>query len=427
MLAWTVVYLALVASTVSARPIGVYNQYRRATLDLGSCSSAEIIFANGLDGRTQPSFAPAANSGFSHGSALNIGVISSFICQQLNDKCKAPQATLDTCTQAQTAASKVTGGAAADAFNAAFGIQTNFATTVANGAVAADAATTNATTAAATQAAAADVGACPAAATAAAATAAAATIAAATTAAATAVDNNAAAATTASAAAATSAAASAAVSSALNFGTCTNPSIEFGPAFDGRKATEFSFEPADKTSINHGSALNINIITQATCDQLQNNCKAPQATLDACAKGQTAAAAATGGAAADAFNAALGITTNFATTPAAPGGGVATPAQALAANTPSFGTCSNPTISFGIFDGRTENSFEPANLADFNHSSALNPQIITQFICDTFVNKCNANQAAIQSCAAAQAAITGLSGQAVADAFNAAVVKAVSS
>lgn len=52
---------------------------------------------------------------FNHGSALNIGVISGFICQQLNDKCKAPQAALDTCAQAQSAASQVTGGAAADA------------------------------------------------------------------------------------------------------------------------------------------------------------------------------------------------------------------------------------------------------------------------------------------------------------------------
>jgi len=64
-------------------------------LDLGSCGSPEIQFANGLDGRKEPSFqglsisrpySPyfiliifiAINQGdFNHGSALNIGVITS--------------------------------------------------------------------------------------------------------------------------------------------------------------------------------------------------------------------------------------------------------------------------------------------------------------------------------------------------------------
>jgi hypothetical protein len=60
-------------------------------LDLGSCQDATIKFANGLDGRTEPAFAPNDPGSFDHGSALNIGVISGFICQQLNDKCKAGQ------------------------------------------------------------------------------------------------------------------------------------------------------------------------------------------------------------------------------------------------------------------------------------------------------------------------------------------------
>jgi len=190
---------------------------------------------------------------FNHGSALNIAVISGFICQQLNDACKAPQATLDACAQGQSAAAGATGGAAADALwvsflsagftklsymvfpsNAAFGLQTNFATSVGTGAGTGAAAASSPTTAAAT--AGADTGACPAV-------------------------SSAAAATVEAAPAATVAAPAApapASSSGLDFGSCTNPAIEFGPAFDGRKATEFSFQPENKNDINHGSALNVN-------------------------------------------------------------------------------------------------------------------------------------------------------------------------
>jgi hypothetical protein len=77
---------------------------------------------------------------FNHGSALNIKVISSFICGQLSSKCKASAATIAACTSAENAASKfkleifslhtiltslldaATGQAAADAFNSALGV-----------------------------------------------------------------------------------------------------------------------------------------------------------------------------------------------------------------------------------------------------------------------------------------------------------------
>ncbi|KIM33709.1 hypothetical protein M408DRAFT_5231 [Serendipita vermifera MAFF 305830] len=121
-----------------------------------------------------------------------------------------------------------------------------------------------------------------------------------------------------------------------------------------------------------------------------------------------------GGAKADQFNAALGITTDFANVPAAPGGGVGSLALASAAN---FNKCSVPEIAFGIFDGRTENSFAPVG-ADFSHGSALNPAIITRAVCDTLVNRCDANTVAINDCAAAIDATAGLSGQALVDAFN---------
>jgi hypothetical protein len=88
-------------------------------LNLGSCSDPTIKFANGLDGRNQPAFIANNQKDFNHGSALNIGVISDFICQQLKDKCKADAAALTACANGQTAASTLTGQAAADAFNSA--------------------------------------------------------------------------------------------------------------------------------------------------------------------------------------------------------------------------------------------------------------------------------------------------------------------
>ncbi|VDC04785.1 unnamed protein product [Peniophora sp. CBMAI 1063] len=118
--------------------------------------------------------------------------------------------------------------------------------------------------------------------------------------------------TAAAAAATTSAAASTASGDIGDFGSCSVPQIEFGAGFDNRKET--SFQPVDKTSFNHGSAQGIDIITKFICDTLTNSCKADDTAKATC---QTAIAAADGqtaktGAQADAFNAAFGITTNFA-------------------------------------------------------------------------------------------------------------------
>ncbi|KIW32208.1 uncharacterized protein PV07_03768 [Cladophialophora immunda] len=92
-----------------------------SSLDFGSCPDPTIIFADGLDGRNQPAFEPHDQTLFPHGSALGIKVITDFICQQLNDKCKASQQALDACNQGATAAQAQTGQAAADAFNQALG------------------------------------------------------------------------------------------------------------------------------------------------------------------------------------------------------------------------------------------------------------------------------------------------------------------
>lgn len=93
-----------------------------ATGDFGSCSDPSIKFANGLDGRTEPAFAPVNEADFNHGSALAIKVISDFICDRLNSSCKASAAVVSTCQSASAAASQLTGQAAADAFNKALGV-----------------------------------------------------------------------------------------------------------------------------------------------------------------------------------------------------------------------------------------------------------------------------------------------------------------
>jgi hypothetical protein len=82
------------------------SKVKRAALDFGSCSNPAIEFAAGLDGRKEDSFEAVNQADFNHGSALNIKVISSFICGQLGSKCKASAATIAACTSAEAAASK---------------------------------------------------------------------------------------------------------------------------------------------------------------------------------------------------------------------------------------------------------------------------------------------------------------------------------
>ncbi|TDL17334.1 hypothetical protein BD410DRAFT_831556 [Rickenella mellea] len=103
----------LSASLVDAAPLT-----RRAG-DFGSCSDPTIKFANGLDGRNEPAFAPNNAANFNHGSALNIGVIANFICGQLQSSCKADATANTACAAAEKAATGKTGQAAADAFNSA--------------------------------------------------------------------------------------------------------------------------------------------------------------------------------------------------------------------------------------------------------------------------------------------------------------------
>ncbi|KAH9994788.1 hypothetical protein BJV77DRAFT_993100 [Russula vinacea] len=114
--------------------------------DFGKCTTPQIKFAVGLDGRRETAFAPVDQQSYNHGSADNIGVISSFICLALTNTCGANDAAKTQCAQAQAAASAATPpqtGAQADgpcfhsliscylffspAFNLVFGLKTDFA------------------------------------------------------------------------------------------------------------------------------------------------------------------------------------------------------------------------------------------------------------------------------------------------------------
>lgn len=153
-------------------------------------------------------------------------------------------------------------------------------------------------------------------------------------------------------------------------------------------------------SYDHGSAQNIDIITQFMCDQLVNTCGADQTAKDTCAQATTAADTqpAKTGAQADAFNAIFGITTTFADVVALDDNGnaiagtgnatVATSAVISASATATvstnnaaatstststnssignFGKCSVPQIEFGVgFDNRKETSFQPVDKSAFS-------------------------------------------------------------
>lgn len=147
---------------------------------------------------------------FDHGSAQAIDIIIQFICDQLSNKCQADQTAKNTCAQAQAAADAQTAktGAQADAFNAVFGIITDFASVAViddQGRVVSGGSAGSASPAPVVQPTAT-------------------LVATAVTAVATESSSN---------------------SPIGNFGECSVPEIEFGTGFDGRKET--SFQPVDKS------------------------------------------------------------------------------------------------------------------------------------------------------------------------------------
>lgn len=92
-----------------------------------------------------------------------------------------------------------------------------------------------------------------------------------------------------------------------------------------------------------------------------------------------------------------------------------------------FGSCT-PTMDFQLgraeFNRKaTEGTFFPTDatlVANSGQSDALNPNIITNFICNQLTNVCNANDAAKSACTAAKATVQslGTKDQTTADAFN---------
>lgn len=97
--------------------------------NFGSCTTPQIKFGVGFDGRKETSFEPVDLQSYNHGSAQAIGIITQFICDQLVNSCGADATAQATCATAEasvTSAANETGGQA-DAFNAVFGIKTDFA------------------------------------------------------------------------------------------------------------------------------------------------------------------------------------------------------------------------------------------------------------------------------------------------------------
>ncbi|CAK7222391.1 hypothetical protein SBRCBS47491_004850 [Sporothrix bragantina] len=93
---------------------------------------------------------------------------------------------------------------------------------------------------------------------------------------------------------------------ALDFGSCSDPTILFEAGLDGRN-TE-AFIASDQTDFNHGSALNIAVIAGFICQRLGSPCNAPADVQASCTAASAAAVATTQDqAAADAFNNALGV------------------------------------------------------------------------------------------------------------------------
>ena len=84
-----------------------------------------------------------------------------------------------------------------------------------------------------------------------------------------------------------------------------------------------------------------------------------------------------------------------------------------------YGSCSDPTINwlYGL-DGRTEYSYTTNNQDDFPFGSSPTIDSPADLICNRLRSPCNAPQATIDQCYAAESAVASLSGQEAADTWN---------
>ncbi|RKF74747.1 hypothetical protein GcM1_238138 [Golovinomyces cichoracearum] len=89
-----------------------------------------------------------------------------------------------------------------------------------------------------------------------------------------------------------------------DFGSCSDPTVEFKAGFDGR--TKKSFKAKNLKDFDHGSTQKLKITSEFICEKLQSSCKAPQETVDKCLAASKAAESLSGQAAADAFNKGVG-------------------------------------------------------------------------------------------------------------------------
>ncbi|KAF1946027.1 hypothetical protein EJ02DRAFT_462980 [Clathrospora elynae] len=120
-----------------------------------------------------------------------------------------------------------------------------------------------------------------------------------------------------------------------------------------------------------------------------------------------------------------GNTTASAGGNAAAGGNTAAGGNAAAGGAADFGKCT-PTITFQGGEGNrpaTEFTFQIADpVARGSQGEALNPDIITNALCNNLTNFCAANAAAVALCQTAKAQVKGgARDKSTADAFNAAM------
>ncbi|KAF2867689.1 hypothetical protein BDV95DRAFT_173038 [Massariosphaeria phaeospora] len=174
-----------------------------------------------------------------------------------------------------------------------------------------------------------------------------------------------------------------------------------------------------------GNAAAGNATGNANADAASGNSNA-DANADANADDAAAGDAAAGDAAAGDANADDAAAGNANADDAAAGDAAAGDAAAGGAAGADFGLCT-PTI---IFEGGQNNrpadefTFQIADeLARGGQGEALNPNIITNALCDQLGNVCEANEAAITTCldAAAQVEAAGTRDKSTADLFNTAV------
>ncbi|KAJ4500761.1 hypothetical protein C8R41DRAFT_352727 [Lentinula lateritia] len=150
-------------------------------------------------------------------------------------------------------------------------------------------------------------------------------------------------------------------------------------------------------------------VTVTAADAASTSAAATDAATDATSATDVAStSAAATDAATDTTSAADVATTSVAvasaTAEASSSAAVAT-STASAADIGNFGSCTVPQIQFGVgFDNRRETAFEPVDQTSYNHGSADNIAVITDFMCNTLTNTCGADATAKATCATAQAA-----------------------